>query len=556
MAKLTTGRSSPITGASGFNASVYQSGELFTYSDSTLASNVIRLFDDANNDIVFGGTGFAGDLTTGLTAGIVTSIKLRVNGQTEFTLTGLSMSAKEFYEYANANKTEPLWIVALRGNDTIVGTNFDDELLGYDGNDTILGNFGNDDIDGANGNDAINGGTGNDILRGRAGNDSIIGADGNDSIAGGEGHDNLRGDIGNDQLSGGGGNDVLNGGPGDDTLNGLAGIDTVTYQTSPSGVIVDLNITGVQTSNGGAQGDRFVFIENLTGSNNAADRLTGNKFANELKGLAGADTLKGNAGNDKLEGGTGPDSISGGAGSDTAIYSASLAGVTIDLRKTTAQIGGEASGDKLSGIENITGSKLADKLTGTIGNNVITGGNGADLIKGLGGIDTVSYAGSGNGVQVDLSMSTAQSSAGAASGDVLSGFENLTGSGHDDTLTGTGGANVLSGGGGNDHLYGLSGADTLIGGTGDDRFYYHFLAQPSDKHGNDIIKDFVAGNSSADQLVLATDAFPNTFAEFLARAKQVGADTVITFDSVNTVTLINVQKTALISDDVSFLGLI
>ena len=107
--------------------------------------------------------------------------------------------------------------------------------------------------------------------------------------------------------------------------------------------------------------------------------------------------------------------------------------------------GGDAEGDRLSNIENLTGSNFNDTLEGNAGNNMLAGGAG---------IDTVSYANAtsganGQGVTVNLALTTAQNTVTAGT-DTLSGFENLTGSQFNDTLTGTIAANVLIGLGGND----------------------------------------------------------------------------------------------------------
>ena len=90
------------------------------------------------------------------------------------------------------------------------------------------------------------------------------------------------------------------------------------------------------------------------------------------------------------------------------------------------------------------------------------------------GIDTVSYANAtsganGQGVTVNLALTSAQNTIRAGT-DTLSGFENLTGSEFNDTLTGTTAANVLTGLGGNDTLNGGAGADWMLGGTGNDTY--------------------------------------------------------------------------------------
>ena len=158
----------------------------------------------------------------------------------------------------------------------------------------------------------------------------------------------------------------------------------------------------------------------------------------------------------------------GGTGTDTATYAASSAGVNVSLM-TGLGSGGDAEGDTLATIENLTGSNLDDTLEGNGFNNVLAGGLG---------IDTVSYANAQAGVTVSLASTKSQNTIGAGS-DKISGFENLTGSAFADKLTGNTLANILHGGAGNDILAGGSGADT---------FDFSSLTD-----GNDIITDFVTG---------------------------------------------------------------
>src|ERR687891_378388 len=65
-------------------------------------------------------------------------------------------------------------------------------------------------------------------------------------------------------------------------------------------------------------------------------------------------------------GGAGGDALDGGAGLDAASYAGSDAGVTVNLA-TGAGSGGHATGDTLTGIENVIGSIHADTLTGNGG---------------------------------------------------------------------------------------------------------------------------------------------------------------------------------------------
>ncbi|GLR61135.1 choice-of-anchor Q domain-containing protein [Rhizobium indigoferae] len=102
----------------------------------------------------------------------------------------------------------------------------------------------------------------------------------------------------------------------------------------------------------------------------------------------GNETFKGLGGSDVLKGGAGADVLDGGTGNDTASYAGSDA-VNVDLA-TKAASGGQATGDKIAGIENLTGSSYNDVLTGgNGGGNVLTGGAGADKLDGGAGNDVL-----------------------------------------------------------------------------------------------------------------------------------------------------------------------
>ena len=107
----------------------------------------------------------------------------------------------------------------------------------------------------------------------------------------------------------------------------------------------------------------------------------------------------------------------------------------------------------------LLGGGGSDRLSGGDGNDILGGGGGDDLITGGAGVDTATYADAVAGVKVSLVIAAAQNTLGAGK-DTLSGIENLTGSGFDDTLTGNAADNVIEGGGGNDKLTGGAGNDT------------------------------------------------------------------------------------------------
>jgi Ca2+-binding RTX toxin-like protein len=188
-----------------------------------------------------------------------------------------------------------------------------------------------------------------------------------------------------------------------------------------------------------------------------------------LDGGPGTDTLTGGSGGDTLTGGDGDDALTGGGGSgDVVSYSGAGTGVTVNLSNTGAQSTGGAGTDTILTVEGVTGSSQSDTLTGNGSANSLNGGAGNnDLLNGAGGDDTldggdgtgdrVTYFDAIAGVTVTLASSSGQVTGGSGT-DILSGFENLTGSGHDDTLTGGAGVN---------DIVCLLGADTVMAHTAD-----------------------------------------------------------------------------------------
>jgi Ca2+-binding RTX toxin-like protein len=227
---------------------------------------------------------------------------------------------------------------------------------------------------------------------------------------------------------------------------------------------------------------------------------TSGKDSLASNGLASARNEKfyGLAGDDILTGGAGADHLDGGAGADTASYAGSNVWVNVRL-DTGNGSNGHATGDKLVGIENLTGSSHNDVLRGNSGANVLDGGAGADYMAGGAGNDTyvvdtakdvvAERSGTGSGRDV-VRSSVSYTIASNVEELHLTGTANLNGTGNtgSNVLRGNSGNNVLNGHNGNDVINGGRGNDTLTGGYQKDTFVFDTALNASNNV--DRITDF------------------------------------------------------------------
>lgn len=163
-------------------------------------------------------------------------------------------------------------------------------------------------------------------------------------------------------------------------ITGSGGINAITIATDFRG----LDASGWRFVNWGP-GDRIV----INGSS-AGETLTGSSQRDTIRGGAGHDTISGGGGNDTIIGGSGMDQLDGGGGTDTLSYAGSVHAVFIDLALNRAS-GGDATGDTISGFENVTGGAGNDRITGNAAANVLTGRLGADILTGGLGADRFVY---------------------------------------------------------------------------------------------------------------------------------------------------------------------
>ncbi|MBR0752278.1 hypothetical protein JQ604_08780 [Bradyrhizobium jicamae] len=375
--------------------------------------------------------------------------------------------------------------------DTVVvnATNSDDTIaLSQSGNDIL--------VDGVSAEVLVHGQDATDVLtvNGLGGAD-VINASGIAvgaialAINGGAGDDLIVGSAGGDIVTGGQGNDTALLGGGDDTFiwNPGDGSDIVEGQAGTD--TLDFNGANIaENINISANGSRVLFTRDVA------------SITMDLNGVENINfTARGGA--DRI-------TVNDLAGTNTTK-------VAIDLSATPNSGTGDGAADTVTvnattGVDHITvtqsgGNILVDGLHADVSIFGQEAANDSLFINGLAGADIIDASGLGAG-QIKL---------------------------------------VINGGDGNDVITGSGGADQVTLGNDDDTYVYKTGG------GADVITDFVAGAGTPDKISLTAFASAgiHDLTAVLARATQVGADTVIDFGGGNTLTLQNVTKTDLSDDD-------
>lgn len=285
---------------------------------------------------------------------------------------------------------------------TFIGSDKDDFFSGASGPDAYDGKGGHDTVSYENSPQGLNifmipSGDANgyaagdsmisiEAIRGTNFADFIHGNELDNWLYGLNGNDTLYGYRGNNHLYGGPGTDNLIGGPGIDFIDGGEGVDTLSYQLAPGGVTVSLVDPSINT--GWAQGDTYINIQDVTGTN-YDDIIHGDEQAiNNLWGLAGNDILYGGkAGYNVLIGDAGADQLIGTPTStDMADYETADGPVIASLANPAINTG-HAKGDSYVHINDLAGGKFNDILYGDHLNNNFDAWPGDDIVYGGAGND-------------------------------------------------------------------------------------------------------------------------------------------------------------------------
>jgi Ca2+-binding RTX toxin-like protein len=418
---------------------------------------------------------------------------------------------------------------------------------GTDGRDFIQLSGWNDTIEAGKGDDTIYAG-----YQSASGNDTFVYShgDGNDFIREETWHSFSATETDVLQLKDINSSDVALSRSGDDLLVKIVSTNetiTISHQFSDAADAPGQGLEFIRFADGNEWG-RETILGIATSSSpfiagtNGNDTLIGSSVTQNIYGEAGDDIIDGQGGSDLLYGGQGNDTIkigvsaagdlaavNGGVGTDTLDLGGFAAAAWVDLVTSGAELRTTDHSDLATGswrdvaqveqIENVIGTAFADQISGDAGNNVLTGGAGSDVLDGRSGDDTM-----------------------------LGGADN-------DTLTAGMGADLLDGGDGADTLNGGIGLDTLIGGAGDD-----VMTGGADRDvfaigagsGADTVADFVAGSGSDHDLIRFDRSVFSDYASVLAASAQVGSDVVVTAGGGNTVTLQNVDLSALAAENFEF----
>lgn len=496
--------------------------------------------DGFGNDTILGGGGVSTgtDFDTLDLSATTTPLTITISGSgagtiSDGTSTATFSDIERLILSANAEvvdatlDTGGIEIVALGGNDNVIGGSGADTLDGGPGNNTIDGGAGADSIvtssgadslSGGAGNDTINAGSGNDSIDGGLGDDSLVGGLGRDTLRGGDGNDTLTNDQGNDLLDGGAGNDTIYGGNGTDTLIGGAGDDwleaiddfnsnyfwidnadgndTITgfnggggspdivqffATTSSDGVTVTYTTgeTGSYAFNGaaGTAIGTFFDIEGVHGTLNndvfdASGALTGsisvytNGGDNLVTGSAFYDNINLQGGAETVFGGDGDDYIETtgtGTGDDSIDGGAGNDSIHLYDSGTRVTIDGGAGDDDVWNSD----SDITYVLNDGFGTDSIR----ASVSEGdVSGGDEIDGSALSNGVSVSFSTDRSGTLIDGVASVTFDEMERFILTAQADTYDGTGSvrAHEVAAGAGNDTLTGGSGSDTLRGGDGAD----------------------------------------------------------------------------------------
>ncbi|WP_434613186.1 hypothetical protein [Tabrizicola sp. M-4] len=208
--------------------------------------------------------------------------------------------------------------------------------------------------------------------------------------------------------------------------------------------------------------------DTIYGSDNGDDIIGGRNTGNDvIHAGAGSDFIKADAGNDTIFGGADQDTYSL---AETFFDGTAFRGANVNLA-TGVAIDSWGGTDSLQSIEEVLGSRMADRFTGSGNDEWFSGLRGNDTIAGGGGgFDIVRHDRDlefGGQLAVVVNLALGRATDGWGNTDRLSGIEGAIGTAGNDTFIGDAFDNYFAG---------AQGVDVFRGGEGRDAvdFYMDF----------------------------------------------------------------------------------
>ena len=407
------------------------------------------------------------------------------------------------------------------------------EVTAIDASEAGVVTFVNDDEGVVNGDIVL--GDGDDILIDLGQINGVVdGGAGDDVLIAGEGNNVLVGGLGNDFIDGGDGNDTVDFTDLDVAVNvdlGSNGNGTATRDTGFT-IRVENQVVDAPGQFGSVIADGTAFVQQAIDGNLYYNIHTSDFLGGEIRGQLEvvSDT------------GSGHSRVIELAGALDAAQEPGPLSDSVATGEATLTISFNEQGEVIYSSElSVVGLNEADLLTPIPGvvsaihlHNAPAGQNGP-VVQ-----DTLVDAGATLDVDAPITDSGIIGNdviENAFETDVLSGIENVIGSGDDDVIIGSDGDNILQGGAGDDLLNGGRGNDILIGGEGADIFSFE------QGDGIDLITGFELG---VDKIKL--NDFGSDF-DLSAAVSQDGKDAVLSFSSESSVRLEGIDSSQLNEDD-------
>ncbi|WP_156481357.1 beta strand repeat-containing protein, partial [Herbaspirillum rubrisubalbicans] len=342
------------------------------------------------NDTIIGGSGIdtltfvnaTGAVTVNLTAGTVTG--------------------------AYGNET-------ISGIERVIGSAFDDTIIGAVANSTLIGGAGTNTLSFEGTSSAVSVNLAAGVASGSFGSEAV--SQFQRLIGSSAGSDTLIGAANTTYMQGT--NNVLfdSGGASSIVITGTGSNNTLTFANASGAITVNLSAGTVS----GAYGNETI---------------------------SGVQHIVGSSYDDTMIGGAGNASLDGAAGNNTLSFSGLSSAVQVNM--TLGQASGAFGNETVTHFNKIIGTAYADVLVASNVNTTIDGGGGHDTITGsTTAVTTVTYGQAGGAVLVNLTAGTVS---GAYGNEVLTQVRGVIGSAYDDTVVGGVSNGNLDGGGGNNTL--------------------------------------------------------------------------------------------------------